>query len=99
MNAQSLVGILLCELCASLFTSHISCKYIHLYTLIYCGAKKAHQSSRECVCVCVAGGAHVRIRRVFYKHLRNIQQVELRNARAGGHQPEKLSQASEVQIV
>ena len=50
-----------------------------------------------CVCVCVC----VCIKRVFffYKHLRIIQQIELRKARLGGHQTEKLSQASEVQIV
>ena len=48
-----------------------------------------------CVCVCVC------VKRVFffYKNLRIIQQNELRKARPGGHQTEKLSQASEVQIV
>ena len=47
-----------------------------------------------CVCVCKEGFFFF-----FYKNLRIIQQIELRKARPGGHQTEKLSQASEVQIV
>ena len=48
-----------------------------------------------CVCVCVCKEGFF----FFYKHLRIIQQIELRKARPGGHQTEKLSQAREVQIV
>ena len=57
-----------------------------------------HQSGREYVCVCVCVCVY-KEGFFFYKHLRIIQQIELRKARLGGHQTEKLSQASEVQIV
>ena len=80
--------------------SHVSCEYIYLNILIYFRAKKTpHQSIRECMCACVCACVCVRIRRVFYKHLRNIQQIELKKARAERHQTEKLSQASDVQTV
>lgn len=35
----------------------------------------------------------------FYKSLRNIQQVKLRKAGAGGHHTKKLNQASQIWIV
>ena len=49
-----------------------------------------------CVCVCKEGFFFFFF---FNKHLKIIQQIELRKARPGGHQTEKLSQAREVQIV